>query len=126
LIGVVEECRVVATRFIRAVLLPHSGCAVVEVAGVDARPVEGVDLLARAGDECDVHRSARLAGCLEHDEIRELRAAFCLPERWDCERFEHGFVERDARSRIADADLDVVEDDPRPVPVDGHGPTIAV
>ena len=58
---------------------------------------------------------------LEDDEVRELGATVAFPERRDCERLEHRPVEADAGRGIADVDLYVVEDDARPVPVDGHG-----
>ncbi|MEO5574854.1 MAG: hypothetical protein ABIR67_08085, partial [Gaiellaceae bacterium] len=45
------------------------------------------------------------------DQVGELRAALALPERGDLELCEHRSVELDARRWIANAELDVVEDD---------------
>jgi hypothetical protein len=53
-------------------------------------------------------------------EVRELRTLVAFPERRYAERIQDGLVERDARAGIAHADLDVVEDDARPVSVHAH------
>ena len=79
--------------------------------------MEGVDLLARLGDEGDVHRTARVRLAARDDEVGELRAVLSLPDRRDAEWLEGCPVEGDARLRVANADVDMVEDDPCPVPV---------
>jgi hypothetical protein len=118
-VGVEEEGRVVAAALVGAVLLADARSAVVPVAALDAGAVEGVHLCARARDEGDVDRAAGFA--LVEDEVRELRPPVALPERRDLERRQDRLVERDAGGGVADADLDVVEDDPLPVPLNGHG-----
>jgi hypothetical protein len=80
--------------------------------------MERVDLSSRRCDERDVDGTA--CRSLEHYEVGELGSAVGLPERRDCERRENRPVETDARRRIGDIDLHVVEDDARPIPVD-HG-----
>ena len=59
--------------------------------------MERVDLLARVGDERDVHRPARRRLAVRDDEVRELRAVLALPDRRNPERLEGGLVERDTR-----------------------------
>jgi hypothetical protein len=84
--------------------------------------MEGVDLGARSGNERDVDRPARLR-VRTNDEIGVLAAVLGLPERRDVEGLENRPVESAARLGIANADLHVVEDDSRPIPVDGHAAT---
>src|SRR4029453_216117 len=98
---------------LRAVLLAHARGAVVAISGLDSSAVEGVDLLARVGDEREVDRAARL-GIIGDHPVRELGPALALPDRRDPERLEDGLVERDTRGGVADPDVDVVEDDARP------------
>src|SRR5687768_13685443 len=115
-----QERRVVKPGFFRAVLLADTRGPVVPEPGVDARAVERIDLVARTSDEPDMERRRHLrrAG---NDEVGELRAALVLPERRDLERREHGLVEPLARLDVTHAELHVVEDDPRPIPVDHSG-----
>src|SRR5688572_23826214 len=82
-----------------------------------------VDLLARASDECDVDRPAGVRLSVGDDEVRELCAILAFPDRRDPERLEGGLVKGNARFRVADTDVDVVDDDTRPVPV-AHAATL--
>ena len=84
--------------------------------------MEGIDLVARSGHERDVDRPAGFRVRAD-DEVRVLAAMVALPERRDPEGRKDRPVERAARLGIADTDLHVVEDDPRPVPVDSDGLT---
>jgi hypothetical protein len=81
--------------------------------------MEAVDLGSRPGDEGEVDRSAQVA--MDDDEVGELRATLVLSQRRDLERGEHGPVEARARGGVAHADLDVIEDDALPVPLDHEG-----
>ena len=121
-VGIEQKGGVVVAGVVRAVLLTDAGLAVVAEACFDPGAMERVDLGSAIGDERDVHGAAGFSAgvALEDDEVRELGAAIAFPERRDRQRLEDRLVEADARRRIGDADLDVVEDDARPVPVD-HG-----
>src|SRR4029079_15686989 len=66
--------------------------------------------------EADVYRRVRFSRG-GPDQIRVLAAALVLPQRRDLEHLQDGPVEGLARFRIADRQVDVVEDDPAPVPV---------
>ena len=81
--------------------------------------MEGIDLVTGVRDERRVDGAAHVL-VPPDDEIRELRTTIALPERRYRERLEDRLVERDARARIPNGDLDVVEDDTRPIPVDTH------
>ena len=118
-VGVEQEGGVVEARLVGAVLLAHAGRAVVAVARSHAGCVKGIDLGARLRDEAHVDRAAPLVAA-DDDEVRELRPALALPERRDLERLEDRLVEGDARGGVGHRHLDVVEDDPVPIPVD-HG-----
>jgi hypothetical protein len=76
-VGIEEKSCVVAAGLRRAVLLAHSRCAVVCVTGFDSGAVEGIDFVARTGDERDVDRPARL-GVRTDDEIGVLAAVLAL------------------------------------------------
>jgi hypothetical protein len=123
-VGVEQEGCVVAAAVFRAVPLADAGRAVIPIAAVDARPVEGIDLIPRVGDERDVNRTPVLL-VVGDDEVRELRPVISLPKRRYPERFEDDLVERDAVPGVSYANVDVVEDDPRPIPVERHRVTLA-
>jgi hypothetical protein len=80
------------------------------------------DQVSTLGNEPNVYRSA-WRGVRTDDEIGVLTAVLTLPERGISRAARTRSVEGFARLRVAHADLHVVEDDPRPIPLDGHAPT---
>jgi hypothetical protein len=100
-------------------LLTDAGGAVVLVPGLDPCAMERVDMLSRVGDERDVNARARFA-VVREDKVCELCAALALPDRRNLKWREDSRIERHAVFTVANADVDVIEDDPRPVPVHAH------
>ena len=118
-VRVEHECGVVAAGIVRAVLLADTWAAVVASAASsparwNASTWARVDATKAAwiGPPGSPSKTTRFANCAPRS---------LSPERWDLELREHGPVEGDARPPIANRQLDMVENDARPVPVDGHG-----
>ena len=80
--------------------------------------MEGVDHLPLTGDERHVGaRRRRPVG--RQAEVRELRRLAVVDQQRDLERFEHGLIERPARGKVGHAQVRVVDDDLRPIPLHG-------
>jgi hypothetical protein len=106
-VGIEQEGAVVVVP----VLGPRAGRSIVAVAGLDARPVEGVDVLAAGRHEPDVQplgRGPALLGGRDR-EVVPLDQVVGAVARLDPERREDGRVEPLGCRAVRDADRHVVE-----------------
>jgi hypothetical protein len=94
-----------------AVLGTQPGRPVVAVAGLRARPPEGIDVLARGRDEADVQppRHRVLLVGLRQGEVVPFGEVLIRGGRFDPDRLEDEAVEAHRGLTVGDADRDVVE-----------------
>jgi hypothetical protein len=112
----VEQVRRVVARPVVAV----PGLPVRAEARLDARAMEGVDLVFRARVEAEV-QVLRRRPPVGDVEVREAGPVVAGRELRDPQRREHGFVEAHALGVVARVHVEVVEDPERPVPaLDAH------